>query len=263
MKRLADQLRSAVREMAYKTSVDQLKKRGLNQVNVVSLDRIVVLIEEAVHRSLRQHLLGAERDRVVDATKEEFLRLMRSNEQLESEASELRRTQVRAQEEIDHLRRELADSSQQLDAKLAQAAFSTQAQVVGENEALAARFSELFASLSEGGDIDPQALRDGAFAILLQFADAERREALMAKEAARDRDVELLQRRIAKLSTTLEESEQRMAKLAALKNVDPGISSIYREVQGLDPAAELFQKKSALMADIFKANLALQKGPKT
>ena len=263
MKRLADQLRSAVREMAYKTSVDQLKKRGLNQVNVVSLDRIVVLIEEAVHRSLRQHLLGAERDRVVDATKEEFLRLMRSNEQLESEASELRRTQVRATEEIDQLRRDLSESSQQLDAKLAQASFLSQAQVAGENEALAARFQELFARLSEAGNVDPAALRDGALAILMQFADSERREALMAKEAARDRDVELLQRRIAKLSTTLEQSEQRMARLAALKNVDPGISSVFREVQGLDPAVELFEKKTALMADIFRANLALQKGPKT
>ena len=82
---------------------------------------------------------------------------------------------------------------------------------------------------------------------------------MAAKQAASDREVDLLQRRINKLTTSLSETEKRMQQLAALKNIDPGISSIYREVQGLDSGDGHFKKKSALMSDIFKANLALQK----
>lgn len=260
MKRLSEQLKSAVRDMAYRTSIDQLKKRGVTQVNMVSMDRIVALIDEAVHRAVRHHLIGSEREQVIDATKEEFLRLMRNNEALENEASELRKLQGRAQDELDMLRRELGQAQQALDAKLAAAAVPVQAQIAGENAELARRFLETFAAVQEaaGGDLDQ--LRDGTLSLLLDFVDKERKSTIAATEVARDREIDLLQRRVSKLTASLEVSEKRMVELAALKNIDPGISSIYREVQGLDHQDALFKKKSALMADIFKANLALQKG---
>lgn len=258
MKGLSEQLRMAVRDMAYRTSIDQLKKRGVTQVNMVSMDRIVALIDEAVHRAVRHHLIGSERERVIDATKEEFLRLMRSNEALENEANELRKLQQRAQDELDMLRRELGQAQQTLSAKLADAAFPAQARIEGENAALAQRFREAFAVVKAGGGSVDQ-LAEAALALLLEFADKERKATIAATEAARDREIDLLQRRIAKLTTSLEESEKRMAQLAALKNIDPGISSIYRDVQGLDASDALYERKSALMADIFKANLALQK----
>lgn len=259
MKRLSEQLKSAVRDMAYRTSVDQLKKRGVTQVNMVSMDRIVALIDEAVHRAVRHHLIGTEREQVIDATKEEFLRLMRSNEALENEANELRKVQGRAQDELDMLRRELGQAQQMLEAKLAAAAVPAQARIEGENAELANRFLETFATLQDAAGGDMSRLRDGALTILLDFVETERKRTIAATEAARDREIDLLQRRVSKLNISLEQSEKRMAEIAALKNVDPGISSIYREVQGLDHGDQLFKKKSALMTDIFKANLALQK----
>ena len=70
MASLKSSLKDAVRRLAFSTSVDQLKKRGVKNVNVVGLDRIVQLIEEAVHRSLKNRLLVGDRMAVADATKE-------------------------------------------------------------------------------------------------------------------------------------------------------------------------------------------------
>src|SRR5690606_31230334 len=53
MANLKRSLKEAVRKLAYSTSVDQLKKRGVTKVNVLGIDRVVALIDEAVHRSLR------------------------------------------------------------------------------------------------------------------------------------------------------------------------------------------------------------------
>jgi predicted nucleic acid-binding Zn-ribbon protein len=259
VKKLSEQLKMAVRDMAYRTSVDQLKKRGVTQVNMLSMDRIVALIDEAVHRAVRHHLIGSEREQVIDATKEEFLNLMRNHEALENEASELRKLQTRAQDELDMLRRELGQAQQTLEAKLAAAAVPAQVRIEGENADLAKRFYETFATLKDMGLGDFDQLRDGALAILLEFVAKERKATIAATEAARDNEIDLLQRRVAKLSTSLEESEKRMVEIAALKNIDPGISSIYRDVQGLSAEDVMYKKKTALMSDIFKANLALQK----
>lgn len=258
MRRLSDHLRSAVRSLAYQTSVEQLKKKGVDKVNMVSMDRLIAVIDEAVHRGLRHHLVGAERERVIDATKEEFLRLLKSHEELEKSAGELRRLQERAQEEIDVLRRELSSKKQLLEKKLQLANVENLGRFEGENAEIAERFAEVFAAMDDAGAQGMEGLRDGALQIVLDFVQKERRSSLEARQAAHDREVGNLQRRIAKLTTHLEETEQRMAKLAALKNVDDGISSIYRTVQGLDHSDALFEKKSTLMAEIFKANLALQ-----
>jgi hypothetical protein len=41
------------------------------------------------------------------------------------------------------------------------------------------------------------------------------------------------------------------------KSVDPGLASIYRGVQGLDPHARDYAKKKELLAVIYKANVDL------
>ena len=80
-----------------------------------------------------------------------------------------------------------------------------------------------------------------------------------ARRALQDREVGNLQRRIQKLNDTLAATEQRLASATSSKKVESGISSIYREVQGLDESDAQAGKKKELMADIFRANLKLQK----
>ena len=92
--------------------------------------------------------------------------------------------------------------------------------------------------------------------------DREQAEPVTAADAIaeRDRQIERLERRIAKLVTSLEETEQVLKRVAAMKNYEFGVSSIYRMVQGLsegDPEANV---KREMMSRIFQANVALQSG---
>jgi diguanylate cyclase (GGDEF)-like protein len=83
------------------------------------------------------------------------------------------------------------------------------------------------------------------------------------KEVAYQREIELLRRRVDKLSQSIGLSEQEIGRLRQSKDVDDGVASVYREVQGLsldDARAEL---KKHLMSSIFEANLDLRQGRRT
>ena len=62
-------LKDAVRQMSFRTSLDKLKKKGVQNVNVLGIDRIIALIEAAVHRSLKSRLVGIEREAVAESTR--------------------------------------------------------------------------------------------------------------------------------------------------------------------------------------------------
>ncbi len=79
------------------------------------------------------------------------------------------------------------------------------------------------------------------------------------REGEYKREIDILERRLAKLSRSLGTTEDALRQMALLKAIDPGMSSVYREVQGLnleDPRSDV---KRALMANIFQANFDLRK----
>ena len=78
----------------------------------------------------------------------------------------------------------------------------------------------------------------------------------MALTAAEISD--LIKERIAKLTQSLQMTEEEMRRVAAAKNIDLGVASIYRSVQGLDGGDAQFERKKELMSDIFAANLELK-----
>lgn len=77
-------------------------------------------------------------------------------------------------------------------------------------------------------------------------------------EDSHRREVETLERRIVKLTLQLARTESELLRLAALKDVDPGISSVYRSVQGVSPEEEALAAKHSLLQQIFQANLELR-----
>jgi len=257
-----ESLKDAVRQMSFRTSLDSLKKKGVQQVNVLGIDRIIALIEAAVHRGLKSRLAGVEREAVADATKAEFLRLLRTNEDLQREKSEIERQRDRVEEEVDQLRRELTAQKQALELKLEEGALSTANRYEGENTEIAAKVREVLRALAATGGTKLADAEDLVMALVMDIVNAERGSADEARRALRDREVDVLQRRIKKLAESLDATEQRLQSVAAMKSIDPGISSVYREVQGLDMADAHVGKKRELMAEIFRANLALQKRAK-
>lgn len=251
-----ESLKQAVRQMSFQTSVDSLKKRGVQQVSVLGIDRIVALVEQAVSRSLRTKLGGIERDAVTDATKAEFLRLLRSNEDLQRQKSEIERQKELVEEELDALRRELGERQQQLQLRLDEGALDVAARYEGENAAIAARVGEVLAALRRQGNGD---VEGRVVELVMELVSGERRAAEAARSALRDREVETLQRRIHKLNESLGQTEKRLQQVAATRQVDQGISSIYREVQGIGAEDTHQERKKEIMAELFKANLLLQK----
>ncbi len=73
-----------------------------------------------------------------------------------------------------------------------------------------------------------------------------------------DSEVALLERRIAKLTQSLASTEATIQKLARMKDIDPGVASEFRSVQGLASLDESFEQKKELLRDIFIANQQLR-----
>ena len=103
------------------------------------------------------------------------------------------------------------------------------------------------------------ATREQILDLVMEIVRGQRREAIEAREELQDREVNTLQRRISKLHTALEETEERLITMTAIKNLDQGISSVFKEVQGLDSEGDRFGQKRLLMTNIFEANVRIQK----
>jgi hypothetical protein len=256
---LRETLKEAVRQLAFRTSLSSLKKKGVQKVNVLGIDRIVALIEASVHRSLKSRLLGADREAVAEATKAEFLRLLRSNEDLQRQKSEWEQQKEQAEEEIDQLRRDLAQHTRSLRNRLEQGEIENSNRYDGENAVIARKVSDVMQAIAGNAGMSAKAAEEKVMELVMDVVSGERQDAEQARRALQDREVDNLQRRIRKLNETLQQTEQRLQHVAATKNIEGGISSLYREVQGVSVGDALANKKSELMAEIFKANLELQK----
>ncbi|HUR28960.1 MAG TPA: hypothetical protein VM509_12295, partial [Planctomycetota bacterium] len=80
----------------------------------------------------------------------------------------------------------------------------------------------------------------------------------MVSEQEHLHQVDMLERRIAKLTAQLAEAEAAIQRIAKMKNIDLGIASIYRTVQGLSDEEDALALKQELMQKIFEANFELK-----
>jgi diguanylate cyclase (GGDEF)-like protein len=103
------------------------------------------------------------------------------------------------------------------------------------------------------------ALTPDQIAALIKGLRDKREVAIAVGGESKDREIELLQRRIEKLSGVLGATEEELRRVAALKGIDIGVASIYKTVQGLSADAAQYQRKREMMKTIFEANFALKK----
>jgi len=88
--------------------------------------------------------------------------------------------------------------------------------------------------------------------------EAKKNEAVSEAERAHREEVNQLERRISKLMSSLGMTEAELVRLRQMKNIDDGLSSIYREVQGLDTGDARAELKRDLMEKIFAANIEMR-----
>lgn len=254
-------------------SLRQLRSYGLHAVRVLDAPTIHQVVHDAVEKVLRDRpadappLTTTERAKVEESTREHVLRLMQQNEQLVSERSRLvsERTQVeRRRAELEQQTKALREELESHQAELAQErARTVRTIVVIDDESfvqMERRVRALLERMARGGELEGP---DGKLDLrpfekelrnLLSRVVSDVKAANAGVDEARVEELEL---RIAKLNEALEQREDAIRKLAAMKGFDGGIASIYDVIQGLDPASLEFKRKSELLKEVFTQNMEL------
>jgi len=162
-----------------------------------------------------------------------------------------------AESEIDLLRSELEAQRKSFQAE--QDLMREELSEIGglQQAAIIDKIQKIFGSVGRTPQIEglEKQIIDMAVAELFE----ERRKAVSAQMAEHKQQMDVLERRIAKLTSLLGVTESELRRVLAMKNIDAGVASLYQTVQGLadsDPQAE---NKKALMGVIFEQNLAFQK----
>ncbi|MCZ6596595.1 MAG: diguanylate cyclase [Planctomycetota bacterium] len=120
------------------------------------------------------------------------------------------------------------------------------------------KIRQLFSQLGERTPELARLERD-IVALTLKNLQLARDEALESQLAERNQEIETLERRVRKLAGILNLTEAELQRVMQMKEIDPGIASIYRAVQGLSPQERDFELKKQLMTEIYRANLELQR----
>jgi GGDEF domain-containing protein len=106
---------------------------------------------------------------------------------------------------------------------------------------------------------ETEKLQEQIVALAVKELYEERRKAVAAQMAEHRRQTDQLEKRIAKLTSILGVTEEELKRVMAMKNIDAGVASIFRTVQGLSAEDSQAETKKALMSEIFKQNVAFQK----
>jgi hypothetical protein len=117
---------------------------------------------------------------------------------------------------------------------------------------LEAQLEEIFAK--ESGD--PEKLKAAVLAASKKALGEAASQ--LADEAESDKRIAQLERRITKLNSSLQNAEALIQRLASMKDVETGVASIYRSVQGLSLEGDQVEAKKEMLKSIFDANVELR-----
>ncbi len=253
---LNEALTDAVRRWARPTTPAELQRRGISRVRSISLTRVASLIEKAVNRTMLARTIGdfpEDADSFSEAARVEFLRLMGSTPSSKDPKQGVERT---AASTLDRLRTELAERRKQVEQ--AREKLSIVAGAVGKgDQVLEEKLRALF--ISWGGSKDRTSPLEREV-ITLAVGELRRERAHMERLRldGHQQEIELLERRIGKLSDLLDQTESDLKQAVRLAQIDPGVPSIYDSVQGLSGEDADNAMKSELLSAIFEANLQLR-----
>lgn len=94
--------------------------------------------------------------------------------------------------------------------------------------------------------------------LLTQEVRGLRESSTIAQLVESQRKIDMLERRVRKLTESLGLTEQELKRIAGMKNIDLGVASIYRSVQGLSADDDNAEQKKEMLKNIFEANVALR-----
>lgn len=247
-------------------------KSEAKKLNLVGNAQLAAAIGEAVRRGLEKHFLfeedqlraavstigrtlfqelKAQSRAVRGLPKQAFLR------EVEEDKRKIVAQRERARKELEGLLNQLQDRHAEMGAMEENLVRESRETAKIEDRAIADHIAALFQGCETKEDYDR--IREQVTSLTLGTLQDEREKSIDAQLAEYKRDVENYQRRISKLTNSLELTEEELKRVAAAKSIDIGVQSIYRTVQGLASDDSNFETKKELMSSIFQANLDLQK----
>lgn len=185
---------------------------------------------------------------MVGLPKQNFLReLDKNRNRLLVQCDEARAELLRLKSSVGHLREDLPETAP-----------STPAQDRVLDRELEAGVRKRFHQHGFGGRRAAE-LQESLVAYVLASARTQRWEHVKDRLGEHRRQIDLMERRIHKLTATLDRTEKALQHVIHTRQLDEaGIASIYREVQGLSVLDEQLQAKREMLKAIFDANVELQ-----
>jgi len=231
-------LTDSVREIGRPTTPDELQRRGVRVLRSVGMSEVSRLIEIAVNRTLMERTSGVSSDEM---------------KQLVSEAQDTMGHLLRSKQELAASRHELLERRRELQKDLADLKSGRQA---GPKPGRHPHDEQLFQHQLRI-ELTEMLGERAARAVAMRAAHVLRRTRIEDSDG-RDERIMHLERRITKLVTSLEHAEDAIARISKMKDVDLGVASLYRVVQGLSDKDGGFEAKEKMMTSIFEANVKLQ-----
>jgi hypothetical protein len=241
------------------TTPDEMQKRGVRRVVSLSFRDVSILIERAINRTLIDRTLGgtdeAETRALGAQAEKHFLAQIEELEQLADSRALLAQHRRAIEDELQTLRGELAARRGFEESRADPASWPVDAERWRELRlAVQDRLAPVFELAAAGAP--PIRILVGE---IMDLFAAERGASLSEVQRAADAEVQKLERRVAKLIAGLEETETALGRVAAMKGVDSGLESVYRDVQGLAAEEKAREKKLAILSKLYIANEKLQR----
>ncbi len=253
-------LTNALAEIGRATTPAELERRGVKKLRSVGLAEISLLIERAVNQTLIERTLSVtspkELAEYVDQATREFTRQAHNLQSLADSRALLQDHRKTVQLELDRLRADLASRRGFAESREPISAAEALGLEPGQlRKLIDARLQALAAAASSA----PEDLASRTAEALQALFEQLSGQALGEQRRKYDLELDQLERRIAKLIQSLEQTEKALAHLQHLVSLDPGLESIYKTVQGLDPNEGDNRTKQAVLEKVFLENIELRK----
>ena len=251
-------------------------QRGRRKLNLVGSQQLTRAVVESVRQGLQEQFelddqqlqaavrsigvqlferLRAGAKSVRGVPKDAFL------QEVEADRQRIEAAREAAREQLDALLDRLQSSRDEHERRREELERRSREAAQIEDELLTQRIQEVFATSEDSSEVgDLASLRDRITDLALGSVQGQRDQALQAQLEDQQVQIAQFERRISKLTSSLEMTEDELKRVAAAKNIDLGVSSRYRTVQGVSSSDENYETKKELMSSIFQANLELQKG---
>lgn len=266
-------LAAATAEPAPRPSTEETMRKESRKLNLVGSSQLARAVAESVRRGLEEQFVLEEHqlEAAVRSIGKQLLERLKAKaksvrglpkdaflKEVEADRARIEAAKEAARKELDVMLEQLKGSQDAHERRRTELEAESKANAEVEDDLLAKRIQEIFAGSGDGADM--AAIREKITALALGTVQDHRDETMEAQLAEQRTKIERFERRISKLTSSLEMTEDELKRIAAAKNIDLGVSSIYRNVQGLSSSDDDYETKKELMSCIFQANLDLQKG---